>query len=143
MAKKKKFRVKGHIKSFRDLEIYNKTTLLSTKIHQFELPSNLKGRKRLAEQLESLEDLSLSVPKLIAESYGDRYVDRSEAYKKLEDAMRNISRIIAGLDFAVGITTNNDIQKSLLGLIKKYQIQRRKVLNLKRAWIRIAKKFEK
>jgi|SaaInlStandDraft_5_1057022.scaffolds.fasta_scaffold82847_2 hypothetical protein len=41
----KKYRVRGAIKSFRDLEIYKQTTLLASQIIQIELPQKIKSKK--------------------------------------------------------------------------------------------------
>jgi hypothetical protein len=46
----KKFRVRGHIRSFRDLEIYKYTTKLSSQIFGLELPPNLKNRAWIKRQ---------------------------------------------------------------------------------------------
>lgn len=139
----KKYRVRGHIKSFRDLEIYKKTTQLSSNIFQIELPKNLKGRKKIQKELETTYEISKHVPKLIAESYGDKFNNEQLAYNKLELAMRTIRNVIAKLDFLIDVTDHQDTKRIFARLIKKYQVQRRKVLNLKKAWQRVAEKYGK
>lgn len=67
----KKFRVRSPIRSFRDLEIYKKTTELSARIHCFEIPANLKNKALIKDELKILCQISKLVPKLIAEAYGD------------------------------------------------------------------------
>lgn len=133
-----KFRVRGHIRSFRDLEIYKQTTLLSSQIYNLELPPKIKNKKLLEQELEILRTLSKQPPRLIAEAYGDRFSDRNLAYQKLEEAMQQISQVIAKLDFLIASIENpTELKQEFVKLIRKYQTQRRKILNLKRAWERI------
>lgn len=139
----KKFRVRGHIKSFRDLEIYKQTTLLSSQIYDITLPPKIRGKKLLESELEILRNISKQVPRLIAESYGDRFTNRPLAYAKLEKAMQTIGNVITKLDFLIAAVEDQDIKQIFVKLIRKYQVQKRKVLNLKRAWERIEEKMDK
>jgi len=137
----RKFRVRGHIRSFRDLEIYKKTTWLSSQIYGIELPPKIKGKKLLERELELLRNISKQIPRLIAESYGDRYTNRQLAYAKLEESMQHIRQTIAKMDFIIAaVEKNQELKHSLTKLIGKYQRQRRKILNLKKAWERIEEK---
>ena len=63
------------------------------------------------------------------------------AYAKLEQSAQNISDIITKIDFVIALTIENDLKQDLIKLINKYQIQRRTILNLKKAWIRIQDKY--
>ncbi|MBU1569655.1 hypothetical protein KJ693_12500 [bacterium] len=90
--------------------------------------------KRLEHEIEILGDLSKYVPKYIAESYGDRFSDKTLGVRKLEKAAQVISDIIAKLDLVNILTEDEMFKEIVLGTIKKYQIQRRKVINLKRVW---------
>ena len=137
----RKFRVRGHIKSFRDLEIYKKTTQLSSEIFQIELPRNLKHRPRVQEELATLCTISKYVPKMIAEAYGEKFTNKNSAYAKLERAMQYIDNVVAKLDFLIALLDHQDSKQIFVGLISKYQTQRRKILNLKRAWLRIDEKY--
>jgi len=136
----RKFRVRGHIRTFRDLEIYKQTTLLSSQIFQLELPPNLKDKKLFETELGLLRNLTKQVPLFIAESWGDKFTNRQLAYEKLEKAMRYISACIAKMDFLTASVEHSETKQVLAKLIQKYQFQRRKILNLKRAWERIEEK---
>lgn len=138
----RKFRVRGHIRSFRDLEIYKQTTRLSSQIYELELPPKIKNKKLLEKELELLRNISKQIPRLIAEAYGDKFTSRSLAYQKLEDAMRYIRKVIAKLDFLIASLPHQELKQTLVKLIRKYQRQRRKILNLKNAWLRIEAKRE-
>lgn len=128
------FRVRGHITSFRDLEVYKQTTQLLSQLFLLDLPTNLPQRRLLLEELAALRSLSQQIPALIAQSFGDKFTDRSACYRKLEDAMRAISAVIARLDFLAAAVENDEIKQTFLAAITKYQYQRRKILNLKHAW---------
>lgn len=130
----KKYRVKSAIKSFRDLEVYRQTTQLCVEIYQILIP---KQAKALAKEFDILKDLAKPVPKLIAESYGDKFSSFNLAVEKLEQAMRLISNIIAKLDFLIISLEEPEIKENLNKILKKYQIQRVKILNLERAWKRV------
>jgi len=139
----KKFRVRGNIKSFRDLEIYKQTTQLSSQIYDLTFPLNIKGKKLMEGELELLRNLSKQVPRLIAEAYGDRFTSKQLAYQKLEQAMRTISQIITKLDFLLTSIVHQETKQILINFVRKYELQRRKTLNLKRAWERWEEKKEK
>lgn len=79
----KKFRVKTSLKSFRDLEIYKRTTALCAELYTLELP-DCANIKQITAELDILRELS----------------------KK----------------------------EHLLKIIRDYQIQRTKTINLKRVW---------
>jgi hypothetical protein len=136
----RKYRVRSTIKSFRDLEVYQKTNQLSVEIFKLEIPSNLKAHQKISEEMKILADLSKLVPKLIAESYGDKFNDFNLALNKLEKCLQVITNIIAKLDFLVALIDKVEYREQLNISIKQYQVQRRKILNLKNAWVRIFKK---
>ena len=133
----KKFRVRGNIKTFRDLEIYKQTTILSSQIYDITLPPKIKGKTLFEKELEILRNISKQVPRLIAEAYGDRFTNRNLAYQKLEQAMQQISQVIAKFDFLIAAIETPELKQDFVNLIRKYQIQRTKTLNLKKAWERV------
>ena len=134
----KQYRVRTPIKSFRDLEVYRQTTLLSSEVFQFapKIKKN-KKEKRLLEEFAILYSQSKIVPKLIAESYGDKFSDKDMAIAKLEHTMRVISNIVAKIDFIVAVLKDQEFKKSLNNLLAKYQTQRVKINNLRRAWLKV------
>ena len=136
----RKFRVRGHIRSFRDLEIYKQTTLLSSEIYGLELLPKTKNKKLLEQELEFLRNISKQIPRLIAESYGDRFTDFLGGCNKLEQASQQISQVIAKLDFLIAMVEHQETQQIFVKLINRYQTQKRKTLNLKKAWERVEEK---
>lgn len=133
-----KYRVRTPVKSFRDLEVYRQTTLLSSEIFKF-IPEIKKSKKEkwLLEEFEILYSQSKIAPKLIAESYGDRFTDNELAFAKLEQAMRVITNIITKIDFITATAEDNNIKETLNKILAKYQKQRVKINNLRRAWLRV------
>ena len=133
-----KYRVRTPVKSFRDLEVYRQTTLLCSEIFKF-IPEikKIKKDKCLLDEFKILYSLSKLIPKLIAESYGDRFSSNELAFSKLEQAMRIIANIITKIDFVTATIENNDIKEALNKILSKYQKQRVKINNLRRAWARV------
>jgi len=129
----KKFRVKTTVKSFRDLEIYRRTTALCAELFTLRSPKGANS-KQLETELDILRELSKYVPKYIAESYGDRYSSRALGITKLEKAAQIVSDVIAKLDLINIIAGEKEFRDLILNIIRNYQIQRRKIINLKRVW---------
>jgi len=133
----KNFRVKTPIKSFRDLEVYSETVKYSTEI--FNIVSRVRRKKvseRLVSEYEKLYEISKFVPKLIAESYGDKFTSMAMAVKKLENTMRLIANLVTKIDCLTGLVDDDEIKEDLVKIIAKYQKQRVKINNLKKAWSR-------
>lgn len=131
----KKYRVKSAIKTFRDLEVYKKTTELAAELFQMEQPKGCK--KVLEKELDILREISKHIPKLIAESYGDKFSNLALGLAKLEKAMQLISDTISKIDFLLVAIEDKETKDILIVILKNYQIQRRKILNLKNAWARV------
>ena len=133
----KKYRVRTAIKTFRDLEVYKQTTQLSSEIFQLEISAAEKNEAKLIEEAEILYNLSKNIPRLIAESYGDKFSEFDMAMKKLEKTAQLISTVISKIDFLTAAVETQKTKETLNKFLKKYQIQRVKILNLKKAWIRV------
>jgi hypothetical protein len=125
--------VKTTIKSFRDLEIYKHTTILCAELFNLKLPEAVENNT-LEEEIKLLREISKHVPEHIAESYGDRYTDRPLGAAKLEKAAQVVSNIITKLDLVNVMSEDKEFKEKVLKIIRDYQIQRRKILNLKRVW---------
>lgn len=130
----KKFRVKSAIKSFRDLEVYRKTNELASEIFIIKISRSYANFK---PEFDILRDMAKTIPKLIAESYGDKFSGLNLALGKLEKAAQIISGVITKIDFLIISIDDAEIKDTLNKILRKYQIQRVKVLNLKKAWSRV------
>ncbi|MDI6721379.1 MAG: four helix bundle protein [Candidatus Aenigmarchaeota archaeon] len=126
------YRVKSPVKSFRDLEVYQKTIELSEEITS--LPF-LKGMERDAQEIKSAAE---SIPRLIAESYGDKFDSRELAHRKLTESVTLITDMITKIDlFRQKFANDRESKEALDRLLTRYQTQKMKVLNLRKAWQRI------
>lgn len=126
-----RYRVRSPIKSFRDLEVYQKTIQLSNMIIGLEF----LNEERFIDEKKEIKETAEKIPKLIAESYGDKFDSREFACKKLTLAVTLITNIITRLDILRDrFMENKKVKDSLDGLILKYTYQKRKVLNLRKAW---------
>ena len=121
-----KFRVKSPARSFRDLEVYQTTIQLSSQLTSLEFLD------------ENLSQITESIPRLIAESYGDRFDSKELAEKKLSESLTLITDIITKLDLLRDKFKDESEKKEILDkILTKYIYQRRKVLNLRKAWSRV------
>lgn len=129
-----RFRVRSPIRSFRDLEVYQKTIQLSNEITGLEFLS----KDGFEDEKKEIKEVAEKIPKLIAESYGDKFDSRELACKKLTLAVTLITNIITRIDILRERLFDDRVIKDVLdGLLSKYQTQKRKVLNLRKAWQRV------
>ena len=128
------YRVKSPIKSFRDLEVYQKTIQLSDEITN--LPFLNKDEFQTDNQ--EIKQIAEQIPKLIAESYGDRFDSKELGHKKLTESITLITNAITKIDlFRERFAEDQEAKEILDKLLMRYQTQKRKVLNLRRAWDRV------
>lgn len=131
-----KYRVKSPIKSFRDLEVYQKTIQLSNEITNLEF---LK-KKEFEKDKEEIKMTAEEIPRLIAESYGDKFDSRELAHKKLTHAISLTTDMVTKIDLLREKFAGNSETKEVLDkLLTRYQTQKRKILNLRRAYDRVFK----
>lgn len=131
----KNFRVRSPIKSFRDLEVYQESIKLAAAV--FNLKSPAKYKDEAVEEIQNLKQTAKVVPKLIVESYNDKFNDFKVADKKLEVAAQTINLIIAKLDFLSAFIEDNEFRSLLFEILKRYQRVKFKIVNLKKAWGRV------
>ena len=128
------YRVKSPVKSFRDLEVYQKTIQLSDEITN--LP--FLNKESFQKDNEEIKQIAEKIPKLIAEAYGDKFDSRELAHKKLTEAVTLITNAVTKIDLFRERFKNNKEEKEILdNLLARYQIQKIKVLNLRKAWDRV------
>ena len=134
----KKFRVRTPVRTFRDLEVYQESTKLAAQIFSFKIPG--KYKEEVLEEIQNLKQMAKVVPKLIVESYNDKFNDFKVADKKLEIAAQTINLIIAKLDFLSAFIEDAEFRNLLSDILKIYQRNKFKIINLKKAWGRVFKK---
>ena len=135
-----RYRVKSPVKSFRDLEVYQKTIQLSDEITNLPFLNNAQFENDNKE----IKSIAESIPKLIAEAYGDKFDSKELAHKKLTDSITLITDAITKIDlFRQRFAEQKEAKEILDKLLIQYQYQKRKVLNLRKAWQRVYTNFNK
>ncbi len=88
------YRVKIPVKSFRDLEVYQKTIQLSDEITNL----SFLNKESFVKDNEEIKSVAEKIPKLIAEAYGDKFDSKELAHKKLTEAITLITNAITKID---------------------------------------------
>lgn len=129
-----RYRVRSIVKTFRDLEVYQKTIQLSSEITNL----SFLNKKVFENDRGEMKEITEKIPKLIAEAYGDRFDSKELAHKKLTQAVTLITNAITRIDLLrEKFAEDKESKESLDKLLTRYQTQKRKVLNLRRAWDRV------
>lgn len=126
-----KFKPKKPIRSFRDLEVYQKTlecaVIFSTDVKPF-------LTKLKYDLLEGMTNCALSIPLHIAEAHGLRFSDFPKAVSTLEKAMLGCNKMIVYYEQAKGIYGTRIPMDMLDDLAGRYLMVRGKMLRLERSW---------
>ena len=134
--RKTAFRVRKPIRSFLDLEVYQRTSQAATEIMTKVIPLLGEGNSPVKEKLIVC---SLSIPESIATAHSHRF-ETGEELKFLEDALEGCNKAVVYLEQARDIFIKDIEGRALCDdLIKRYILVRRKIFNLYKAW----KKFQK
>jgi len=129
-----KYRIRSPIKSFRDLEVYQTTIQLSDEITNL----SFLNKEKFQHDNKAIKEIAESIPKLIAESYGDKFDSKELAHKKLTEAITLITNAITKIDlFRERFAENQEAKEILDKLLTRYQTQKIKVLHLRKAWDRV------
>jgi len=129
-----RFFPKKPIRSFQDLEVYQRSFNASVTIMQKIIP-NMKGDYPIKE---IVTNCCLSLPNEIAEAYSRRFDDKNSSYKLMEESMVKCNKMIVYLEQSRDIFSNEVDKVVVEELIKNYSKTRIKLLNLLKVW----KKFE-
>lgn len=131
--KKSRFRVKRPIRSFRDLEVYQRTSSCATEIMTKLIPQLGDGDSPIRAKLVNVV---LRIPEAIAEAHSHRFESYDEL-KYLDDALFGCNKAVVYLE-QVGDIFLKDIEDYAVceDLIKRYILARRKIFNLYKAWKR-------
>lgn len=125
-----KYSPKKAVKSFRDLEVYQKTMECSVLICAELIPILEKEKFPLAE---GMRNCSLAIPLLIAEAHGMRFANFDRAVMTLESAMQGCNKMIVYLEQVQGLSHNAD-ESFLEDMSSRYMQTRGKMLRLERSW---------
>ena len=138
---KNSYQSKKPVKSFQDLEVYQKSLETSVFVAKTLVPAIKKKSKKakVTEEadkilIEAMLPTALGLPHLIAEAHSLRFGESTECLKKLEKAMTNCNKLVCYAEQARDISETGLEWEQFDELIKKYFYIRRKVLNLQRSW---------
>lgn len=126
-----RFRPKKPIRSFRDLEVYQKTLECSVIFSTDIKPQLVKHKYDL---LEGMTNCALSIPLYIAEAHGQRFSDFPQAVATLEKAMQGCNKMIVYYEQAKGIYGKVISPDMLDDLANRYLTVRGKMLRLEQSW---------
>ena len=128
------------VKSFQDLEVYQKLLEASVFVAKNILPALLKVKKNQKPDLtkesiyKAIAPCALGLPHLIAEAHSVRFGSQRECIIFLEKVMLNCNKMAVYLEQVRDICDTGIEWEIFDELIKKYFFTRRKVLHLQRSW---------
>jgi len=132
-SQKSSFRPKKPVRSFRDLEVYQKALEGAVVVAKTFLPILEKVQYPLRDDMVRT---SLEIPRLIAEAHSARFESNLQGIALLEKAMAGCNKMVVYLEQARGIYPQ-DVDGGLSeDTIKKYTYNRTKIFRLQAAWRR-------
>jgi len=140
--KKYSYQPKKPVKSFQDLEVYQKSLEASVFVAKTLIPAITakSGGKKKTESaandllVQALLPQAMGLPHLIAEAHSLRFGASLECLARLEKAMLNCNKLIVYVEQARDIAETGIEWEKFDELAKKYFYIRRKTLNLQRSW---------
>ncbi len=131
MYKKYNFTPKKPVRSFRDLEIYQKTIECAVLISKDLMPHLVRQKYLYAEKMM---DSAMSVPLLVAESHSLRFADFALGVGYLEKAMAGSNKMIVYLEHIKGLYGSKFDTGLIDDLILRYATSRIKMFRLEKSW---------
>ena len=143
---RKLFTPKKPVRSFRDLEVYQKTIECAVLMSKDVIPHLVRQKYLYAERLM---DSAMSVPLLVAESHSLRFADFALGVGYLEKAMAGCNKMIVYLEHIKGLygskfdrlatgvagTKSKSLEPDFLDdLIGRYAESRTKMFRLEKSW---------
>src|SRR3989338_8645314 len=125
------FTPKKPVRSFRDLEIYQKTIECAVLIYKDLMPH--LGRQKYL-YAEKLMDSAMSVPLLVAESHSLRFADFALGVGYLEKAMAASNKMIVYLEHTKGLYGSKVDAGLIDDIIGRYADTRTKMFRLEKSW---------
>ncbi len=137
------YQPKKSVKTFQDLEIYQKALEASVAVASILKKKNPPvGEKKKIKEIDEVENLvfhnmlpcALGLPHLIAEAHSYRFGSGTDCLVLLEKTMVNCNKMIVYVEQVRDICQTGLELEFFEELIKKYLYIRRKTLNLQRVW---------
>ncbi|MFA6405099.1 MAG: hypothetical protein WCW03_03840 [Candidatus Paceibacterota bacterium] len=125
------FKPKKPIRSFRDLEVYQKT-LECAVIYSKNIKPDLVKQKY--DLLEGMTNCALSIPLFVAESHSMRFSDFKLGIATIEKAMQGCNKMIVYLEQVSGIYGTKLSIDLIDDLSRRYMDARGKMFRLEKSW---------
>ena len=135
---KKSFTPKKPVRTFRDLEIYQKTIECAVLISKDIMPHLVRQKYLYAEKLM---DSAMSVPLSVAESHSLRFADFALGVGYLEKAMAGCNKMIVYLEHIKGLYGSKFDMGFLDDIIGRYAESRTKMFHLEKSWKRFRTEY--
>jgi hypothetical protein len=126
-----KFSPKKPVRSFRDLEVYQKTLECSVLIDKDIIPALEKVRD---PKIEELSKNAMAIPLYISEGHSLRFADFALALGYIEKALSGCNRMSVYLDHIKGLYGDKVKVDLIEDLINRYTLVRSKIFRLEMSW---------
>ena len=136
---KKPFIPKKPVRTFRDLEVYQKTVECAVLISKDVIPQLLKHKYSYTERLG---DCALAVPLQIAEAHSVRFADFALGVGYLEKAMSGSNKMVVYLEHAKGLYGSKLDIELIDDLTGRYADARIKMFRLEKSWKRFRSEYQ-
>lgn len=128
---KKSFTPKKPVRSFRDLEVYQKPIECAVLISKDIIPHLARQKYEFSERML---DCAMSVPLLVAESHSLRFADFALGVGYLEKAMVGCNKMIVYLEHIKGLYGSKFDMGLIEDIILRYANARIKMFRLEKSW---------
>lgn len=135
---KKSFTPKRPVKTFRDLDVYQKPMECAVLISKNIMPTLIRLKYPYDERLR---DCTLAVPLFIAESHSLRFADFALGVGYLEKAMSASNKMVVYLEHIKGLYGSKLKQDLIDDLIGRYVESRIKMFHLEKSWKRFRDQY--
>jgi len=132
----RRFTPRKPVRSFRDLEVYQKTLECSVLIDKDILPALEKVKSTMGADLSKN---AFTIPLYIGEGHSLRFADFALALGYIEKALAGCNRVSIYLDHIKGVYGDTVKSELIDDLINRYTLVRSKIFRLEQSW----KKFIK
>ena len=136
---KKPFTPKKPVKTFRDLDVYQKPLECAVLISKDVAPQLVKNKYPYAERLT---DCAMSVPLLVAEAHSLRFADFALGVGYLEKAMSASNKMVVYLEHAKGLCGSKFDMGLVDDIIGRYALVRTKMFHLEKSWKRFRSEYQ-
>lgn len=135
---KRTFTPKRPVKTFRDLDVYQKPMECAVLISKNITPVLIKLKYSYVERLT---DCALAVPLFVAESHSLRFADFALGVGYLEKAMSATNKMVVYLEHALGLYGSKLDQSLIEDIIGRYADSRIKMFHLEKSWKRFRTEY--